>query len=260
MAVQKRTMTLGVTIGIAICVMGAAFGQAARSTVRVERLLDAPIIRPQLHPSIGTNIQGPSLIRVPDWIEAPLGKYYLYFADHKGSYIRLAYSEDLQGPWRIHPPGSLQIEDSHFLTEPPDVPPEELARIRAARASRGATDLSHDLLTEVTTPHIASPDVHVDAVNRRIVMYFHGLDGVGRQVTRVAISQDGIRFEARREVLGRTYMRAFTHDGYTYAMAMPGQLYRSKDGVSGFEEGPRLFNQDMRHAALLKRGETLFVF
>jgi len=96
--------------------------------------------------------------------------------------------------------------------------------------------------------------------NRQIVMYFHGLEGLGRQVTRVATSRDGIRFQVRPEVLGRTYMRAFKHDGYTYAMAMPGQFYRSRDGLSGFEEGPLLFNPDMRHAALLKRGETLYVF
>ena len=54
---------------------------------RVERLLDRPIITPATHASIGENIQGPSLVRVPDWVEAPLGRYYLYFADHKGRYI-----------------------------------------------------------------------------------------------------------------------------------------------------------------------------
>ena len=53
--------------------------------VHVERLGDGPIISPDTHPSIGKNIQGPSLIRVPDWVENPLGRYYLYFADHKGS-------------------------------------------------------------------------------------------------------------------------------------------------------------------------------
>ncbi len=63
--------------------------------VHIERLLDAPIITPGTHPSIGTNIQGPSMIRVPNWIDSPLGKYYLYFADHKGSYIRLAYADRL---------------------------------------------------------------------------------------------------------------------------------------------------------------------
>lgn len=57
--------------------------------MHVERL--GPIITPDTHPSAGTNINGPSLIRVPDWVDDPLGRYYLYFADHKGSDIRLAW-------------------------------------------------------------------------------------------------------------------------------------------------------------------------
>ena len=245
----------------AVMVLGAAVGgaQTMESGVRVERLLDAPIITPDLHPSIGVNIQGPSVIQVPEWVEDPLGIYYLYFADHKGLYIRLAYADDLLGPWTIHPPGSLQIEDSYFLTEPPEVAPDVAARLRASQERRGVP-MSHDGLFEATTPHIASPDVHVDDDNRRIVMYFHGLDGVSTQVTRVATSVDGIHFEARPERLGRTYMRVFEHDGYTYAISMPGQFYRSRDPLGGFEEGPLLFNPDMRHAALLKRDDTLFVF
>ena len=253
---KGRKITLG-KIAVAVWFSGTAFAQATQSAVRVERLLERPIITPQLHPSIGANIQGPSLIRAPDWVEAPLGRYYLYFADHKGTYIRLAYADHLRGPWRMHPPGSLPIQGSYFLTRPPDAPPDELAKLRA---TWDPGNWSHDLLTEATTPHIASPDVHVDRANRQIVMYFHGLEGLGRQVTRVATSPDGIRFQVRPEVLGRTYMRAFKHEGYTYAMAMPGQFYRSRDGLSGFEEGPRLFNPAMRHAALLKRGETLDVF
>jgi hypothetical protein len=62
------------------------------------------------------------------------------------------------------------------------------------------------------------------------------------------------------EVLGRPYMRAFQRDGMTYAMAMPGQFYRSKDGMHGFEPGPNLFNPNMRHSAVMKRGGELWVF
>ena len=233
---------------------------AAGQTVRVERLADAPIIGPGLHPSIGENIQGPSLIRVPDWVADPLGAYYLYFADHKGRYIRLAYADDLRGPWRVHPPGSLQIADSHFLTEPPEISPAELERVQAARRARGAAPMSHDALFEASAPHIASPDVHVDDADRRIVMYFHGLDGIATQVSRVATSTDGIAFTTRPERLGRTYMRVFQRDGWTYSMAMPGQFYRSRDPLGGFEEGPLLFNSRMRHSALLERGDSLYVF
>ncbi len=227
--------------------------------VRASRLVDRPIITPELHPSIGVNIQGPSLIRVPDWVEQPLGAYYLYFADHKGSYIRLAYADALAGPWRVHPPGSLHLAQSCFLTEPPVPSPDELAAFEE-RYRRSGTAISHDVLSEITTPHIASPDVHVDPAGRQIVMYFHGLEGVGTQVTRVATSRNGIDFTARPEVLGRSYFRVFQHDSMTYALAMPGQLYRSADGFHGFELGPVLFNPNMRHAAVLKRGDTLLVF
>ncbi len=120
--------------------------------------------------------------------------------------------------------------------------------------------MSHDLLSEITTPHIASPDVHVDPIRQRIVMYFHGLDDVGTQVTRVATSRDGIDFAAEPQILGRSYMRVFRHDGMIYAMAMPGIFYRSSDGFHDFETGPTLFNLRMRHAALLKCGNILRVF
>ena len=182
--------------------------------MRVQRLLDRPIISADLHPSIGLNIQGPSMIRAPDWIDSRLGNYYLYFADHKGSYIRLAYADDPLGPWRIHPPGSVQLEQSCFLTKPPTVTPEQLAQFET-RLKQAGVVISHDLLSEITTPHIASPDVHVDTPGRRIVMYFHGLEALGTQVTRVAISPNGIDFTAQPEVLGRPYMRAFQHDDMT---------------------------------------------
>jgi hypothetical protein len=256
MVTRERAAALVTALSLA----AAAAGQTSVAhppRVRAERISDRPLISASTHPSVGPNIQGPSLIRVPSWIEKALGSYYLYFADHKGSYIRLAYADDLLGPWRIHEPGALQLADSYFLTEPPPAPPDEIEKIRA---SGDAAKISHDLLTELTTPHIASPDVHVDSEHRRIVMYYHGLEGLGRQVTRAATSTDGLRFSARPEILGRTYLRAFAYDGYTYAMAMPGQFYRARDGLSGFEEGPRLFEPSMRHAALLRRGEVLYVF
>ena len=55
-------------------------------------------------------------------------------------------------------------------------------------------------------------------------------------------------------------MRAFRHQEYTYVMAMPGQFYRSRDPLGSFEEGPRLFNPNMRHSALLVRENRLLVF
>ncbi len=227
--------------------------------MRVTRLVDHPIVGPELDPSIGVNIQGPSLIRAPSWLETPLGRYYLYFADHKGGYIRLAFADELTGPWTVFRPGSLQLADSCFLTTPPTVTAEVLAEQERLARSRGV-EFSHDLLTEITTPHIASPDVHVDEERRQVVMYFHGLEDVGTQVTRVALSQDGVAFRALPEVLGRSYMRVFEYEGLRYALAMPGQVYRSPEGLSRFEAGPMLFNPRMRHAAVLSRERELMVF
>ena len=73
----------------------------------VKRFKNNPIIYPNMDESLGINIAGPSLIRVPNWIKNPLGRYYLYFSAHKGDYIRLAYADQLEGPWQIYNKGTL---------------------------------------------------------------------------------------------------------------------------------------------------------
>ena len=219
--------------------------------VRVVRLSDEPIIRANMDDRMGANINGPSLVRVPEWIKEPLGRYYLYFADHKGSYIRLASADALAGPWRMHPPGTLALEASHFATERP-----RPAAVSEAKRREAAWTVERDHLR----PHIASPDVHVDHERREIRMYYHGMIDDGEQRTRVAVSGDGIEFEARPETLGSSYFRVFRHRGWHYALVMPGELRRSRDGLTGFESGPRLFGPKMRHAAVRCTEEALDVF
>src|SRR5262245_12245267 len=74
------------------------------------RLPDNPIIKPDMLPGKdGGNINGPSLVKVPAWLPKPLGKYYLYFADHRGKYIRLAYADKPEGPYKVHEPGTLKL-------------------------------------------------------------------------------------------------------------------------------------------------------
>jgi hypothetical protein len=211
--------------------------------MKIKRLEGNPIIPMSLHESLGDNVNGPSLIRVPSWVESPLGKYYLYFAHHRGGHIRLAYADGLQGPWTVHAPGVLALENSTCLD------------------------------------HVASPDVHVDDENRCIRMYFHGVafpdrdstDGherlfgessrwIGNQRTKLATSKDGLNFGARPEVLGASYFRVFRHGGWFYALAMPGVFYRSRDGIGGFEVGPICFAPTFRHCAVTVRGDVLHVF
>ncbi|MFP4173118.1 MAG: hypothetical protein ACLFV4_09430 [Candidatus Hydrogenedentota bacterium] len=200
---------------------------------RVERFEANPIIHREMHGLIGdrgANINGPSLIRVPDWVEDPLGEYYLYFAHHNGSYIRLAYADALEGPWKIHEPGVLDLEET---------------------PGRG---------------HVASPDVHVDRDEQRIRMYHHApnpTDGPEGQGAYVALSEDGLEFEALDEYLGLFYFRVFERDGWHYALAKyfndGGILYRSPDGLTDFEEGPRILPR-VRHKALWEHDDKLYVF
>ncbi len=228
--------------------------------VRVARLVDDPILHPGSHPTAGHNIQGPSLIRVPSWISEPLGRYYLYFADHKGDSIRLAHADELAGPWNVHPPGTLQLTESLFLSEPPHLDDQQYQQIEALYREALGDTFPPDLRTDLVHPHIASPDVHIDADTGTIILYFHGLEAVGVQQTRAAVSKDGLSFEVLPELLGPSYFRVFRYGGYSYALAMPGEIRRSADGLSGFEKGPVLFDQSMRHSAVRVVGDVLEIY
>ena len=226
----------------------------------VTRLAGNPVIRPGMDARMGSNIQGPSVIRVPDWVRHPMGRYYCYFADHKGDYIRLAYADAPEGPWTVHAPGSLTLADSLFPTTSPPVPANVADGDRLPGRAPPGTPGIPDPMVDATHPHIASPDVHVDDATQRIVMYFHGLAGFRTQRSRVALSEDGIGFRALPDLLGPSYFRVFRHGGWTYALAMPGIVFRSKDGLTGFERGPTLFPGTQRHTALRLRGDRLEVF
>lgn len=205
-------------------------------TIRFEaqRFPNNPIIRPGmpgLPDADADNINGPSLIRVPDWVPNPLGRYYLYFAHHAGKYIRLAYADHLAGPWQVHTPGVLSIEQSPGCR------------------------------------HIASPDVHVDDEQRRIRMYFHQPARPNQapsmdQYSFVALSPDGIHFTPQPQILGKFYFRVFRHRDWFYAFAknlnIDGIIYRSRNGLTEFEPGPH-YLPGVRHTAMWLEGETLYL-
>lgn len=204
--------------------------------MRAQRLPENPIIRPHMDDRMGDNINGPSLIHVPDWVDDPLGEYYLYFAHHRGTYIRLAYADELTGSWKIHTPGALSLSESNFHTQ---------------------------LDTEIP-PHIASPDVHVNDRENKFYMYYHGVTPTG-QKTRVATSDDGIDFSARDEIIDEWYFRRFQYDGSYYAIVRGqnhlggGRITKSRDPLAPFQPGPDILDR-MRHCAVHRSGDKLYVF
>jgi hypothetical protein len=220
------------------CASGDGAAVAESRDVEVVRFPNNPIIRPEmLAGRDGENINGPSLIRVPAWLPNPLGKYYLYFAHHEGKYIRLAYADDLKGPWKIYESGVLRLED--------------------APGCKG---------------HIASPEAVVDEERKEMRLYFHGpARAGGGQKTFLGVSGDGLHFKASGKVLGIFYWRVFRHDGWWFGMAKGGLLYRSRDGISNFEEGPDPFpgsdlrgkefnTPGVRHVGLQREGDRLWIY
>lgn len=236
--------------------MTPAFSQAIRFSSN-------PLISVNVPKSIGDNVNGPSVIRVPQWIEHPLGRYYMYFAHHRGTLIRLAYADKLTGPWKVYEPGVLDVKDTIF-SRPPIEKPADFPNLYT---------------------HVASPDVVVDDANHRLVMYVHGMwtdgkaapkdpaaaakwmtDNKYAQYTQTTISRDGIHFEAKPGVVLRTsYLRMFKYNGEFYGMARLGVLARAKNIVGPFEDGPNPFDGSpyagrVRHVALLVKGSVLYVF
>ena len=228
--------------------------------MRVRRLVDHPIISPLTHPDVGTNINGPSLVRVPDWVEDPLGTYYLYFAHHRGEHIRLAVADELGGPWSVHPGGVLGLDASHFLTEPPAATAAEIeAAAELVRAYLGEEGVRAGIVDDLTVPHIASPDVRVDDEDLRFEMAFHGLAGLGVQLTRLAHSATGVDFVVDPTPLAGVYLRSFRHAGVEYALTMPGRVHR-RSGRAALEAGPDLLPAQARHSAIRVRGDRLQIF
>ena len=211
----------------------------AATRVTAVRLKQNPLITVETSPSLGDNVNGPSIIRVPSWIPHPLGRYYAYFGHHKGQFIRLAYADAIAGPWKVYEPGVVPVGETAFYRPQPD-PPD------------GPVDQFYT--------HVASPEIYVDEAHRRLVLWTHGWwtnsqrwplgaaearawarqNGYG-QFTQSSESTDGLHFTLHPAITKVSYLRVFPHDGYLYGMARLGQLLRSKDPLASFEIGPNPF-------------------
>jgi len=209
--------------------LGGVFARVGDGSV-----IDSSI--PGLEGELGKNINGPSIIKAPSWLANPLGKYYLYFAHHSGEFIRLAYAENVEGPYTIYAPGTLNVSQ---------------------------------VTKKVKNDHVASPDVHVNDGTQELWMYFHvpfkgkGIYKDQKQMTFLARSQDGIHFTPGKIALAPFYLRVFKQAGYFYGIAKNdnknGIFLRSPDGTTSFERGPE-FIDGFRHCALLVKKNNLWIF
>jgi hypothetical protein len=233
----------------------------AIAQIKVTRFEQNPLVTTRTSRSLGSNVNGPTVIRVPDWVPNPLGRYYMYFANHMGEFIRLAYADKITGSWRIYEPGVLHVRNTAMARPGPD-PKETL----------------DDFYT-----HVASPEILIDHEQKRFVMWFHGWWTNGEnwpadpaaardwaqksgysQFTQAAISTDGLQFDASPAITRTPYIRVIQHDSYYYGVSRLGRVSRSKDPLASFELGPNPFRDGpyagrIRHVALVLRGNRLHV-
>lgn len=153
------------------------------------------------------NVNGPSMICVPPWVDDTLGEYYLYFANPQGRYIYQAYADLLAGPWTMYEPGTLRVDD---------------------------TPLSH---------HVASADVHLDHETETVWLYYHGVndydaymqfDGPADRRQASPARATVITFGPASEPFGTPYLRWFRYRDMWYFLGGRGHLYHSADSRSAF--------------------------
>src|SRR5512143_3717469 len=144
---------------LALAALACGFAPALAAEVAATRFAENPLITVRSDPSVGDNVNGPSVIKVPDWVKRPLGRYYMYFAHHRGTYIRLAYADSLHGPWKVYAPGVLNVSETALFRPQPD-PPYEIYGVYT---------------------HVSSPEVLVDDANKRIIMWVHGQFSDGKK-------------------------------------------------------------------------------
>ena len=197
--------------------------------------------------NLSGNINGPSVIRVPDWIPAservnPNANYYAYFAHHVGQDIRLAWSDSLTGDWTLFNTGNApdRAWGANGNNTGAQTPRSGVLSLSGNRVE------ANDNSSIFANGHIASPDVHVDNVNQRIAVYYHApYTEIAGQNTFVATSKYGLNFNSTQQggetgvdaggnpfgvravVPAGGYVRTFEVSGQTFAFSNLNELWKA---------------------------------
>lgn len=192
------------------------------------------------------SINGPSMVYVPDGTPNKLADYYLYFADHGGNHIRMAYGNSPTGPFTLYNPNNGVMT---LTTQNPNA--IDVGSDRAIQLSS----------TVAVGEHIASPDVNYDAVTGRFNMNYHGNKytysggswNKGNQKTFVAWSTDGLNFNTNQygpgSEISSPYLREFEYDGLLYGLKDDGVQSRPTNQSAPYTNGAWqavVFNKELK--------------
>ncbi len=294
--------TVGRAALFALCALPLRFAAQGRgfgmAEGRIKQIADAQLEHPQCTPyrtrhfgcaplvtkktfelagiEGGNNINGPSMIKVPEWLPVseradPLANYYLYFAHHNGRYIRMAWAEKLQGPFVLFNVGNGNQSPGFGVLD--------------MGKNRELTFLDSGLSI---SGHIASPNVHLDEPNKQFLLYFHAANvkvhskqvkndldfGTGRQKTLMATSPNGLNFNnpssslvsggvggghmgygVRDQVLGNAYFTVFWAQEQRFAFTNYGPIWKEPKRLSNYSWAAWTAHRD----SLLRAGSLAFL-
>ena len=71
MGLTRNLVRVLALCGLASCLAPAS----ARADVVAQRFAENPLVSVRSDASVGDNVNGPSIIKVPSWVKRPLGKY-----------------------------------------------------------------------------------------------------------------------------------------------------------------------------------------
>ncbi|MGR0319742.1 beta-xylosidase family glycoside hydrolase [Agromyces sp. ZXT2-3] len=138
----------------------------------------------------------PSVFHAGEYLDDPLGEWYLYLAPHdRPAGVMLMYADSLDGPWTEYAANPI---------------------------------IASDWSPHYDVSHVSSPDAVWNEEAGEVFLYFHGENSV----TRYATSSDGVHFEygdvvvsnamGGPDVTETSYARVFEHpdpsSGYRYGM------------------------------------------
>jgi hypothetical protein len=188
--------------------------------------------------SDGENINGPCVIRLPDWLHIekrvhPSANYYLYFGHHHGAYIRMAWAASLTGKWTLYNADSTVLPSKRGVFGLYD------------KKNENKIFPGNDI---VISSHIASPIVLIDNKKEQFVLFFHGQTKLisetkNDQRTFVCYSNNGINFQNNISpvMLGGSYFAPFNYKKQWYSFSNGG-LFHEAPKVKGFDAAPRDFD------------------
>ncbi|MFC5146827.1 hypothetical protein [Streptomyces aureoversilis] len=194
----------GITVGTGGVLAGAGPASAAGPAgMPTYRYLRDALVGP-LRPT--GEVIFPCIRGVHDKISGARSRYYLYYAPHeKPGGISVAFADSLEGPFTQYEGNPLI--DNH--------------------------------LPGTTVSHVSSPHVIWDAATRQFFCYFHGEN----TVTRVARSQDGLRFTDETPILSTRLVPGTSETSYArvFEHTLPGRNNKYVMVFMGVRKGRRIF-------------------